>query len=304
MRRSILSTLITLLTIVCSFVACVQIYKSSQSNPVTGPIADMDTSNLLPKSIDKTHDAVSAIVFLDSSDQYLVASTGTFIHPQIVLTAGHVNYRLGRKAHGVSNKKGYVALGENARLSQQYAYFDWEKDIVSHPTWLNMFRSMSDTTGTDSSTSPDYHDIGLLLLDEAMDGIEVYRIPDQKIIDVGSENERYLGVGYGYHKMRDSTFSLARDQDGLRRQWKVPKLFAVNESWFEASCDPETGLSQIEAGDSGAPLLLDNDTVIGVWSHRWDDIEDCHGNIVRIDNAEILAWIKTIIKERLDIDIL
>jgi len=258
-----------------------------------------------PKSVAKTldinHHSVVAILRVDSLGKAYVLASGVLIHPQVVLTAGHVNFNSAKTGKGGGETQGFVSFAENAFNLDDRLPFDWLKDIESHPDTADFRKSFSDTTGrTDPSM---FIDLGLLFLNHPVLNRPVSHLPKPNALNDIKPDNVLLGVGFGYDKIFDSTFveSLV---DGKRRQWQPHDLSLFNDLWLSTQCDTITNLPFLSIHDSGSPLLLDDNTVVGIWSRLNEAAEPCLYSswAVRIDNSKVLRWIKESIKKRLDID--
>jgi hypothetical protein len=147
-------------------------------------------------------------------------------------------------------------------------------------------------------------DVGLVFLRQPVEDIPVARLPDSNALAERRAEDLLVGVGFGYDKTEDSAF-MDDDVDGLRRQWRPHNLSQVNDLWVATECDTVTNLPFISVYDSGAPLFLGDNVVVGIWSLRARAIEPCpySSRAVRIDNAKVLAWIKDRIKAGLGVDL-
>jgi hypothetical protein len=252
-----------------------------------------------PKSVAKTldinHHSVVAILRVDSLGKAYVFASGVLIHPQVVLTAGHVNFNSAKTKKGGCETQGFVSFSENAYNLDDRLPFDWLKNIESHP------KSHKDSTGQINLSM--HVDIGLLFLNQPILNRPIVHLPKPNALNNIKPDNVLLGVGFGYDKIFDSTFveSLV---DGHRRQWRPQNLSLFNDLWLSVQCDTITNLPFISAHDSGSPLLLDDNTVVGIWSFLYEAAEPCLYSswAVRIDNSKVLRWIKESIKKRLDID--
>ena len=114
----------------------------------------------------------------------------------------------------------------------------------------------------------------------------------------------FVGVGYGYYMTVDSTY---KDDfmDGLKRKWSFKNVTEINDLWISTDCDSLTKLPFASIHDSGAPIFLGNNLVIGILSRTDKAPKPCAYSscAVRIDNPKVLAWIKESIKKRLGINI-
>jgi len=252
------------------------------------------------KTIDTTHQSVVAILVVDSAGKAFVTGSGVLIHPKVVLTAGHVN------AHNVfgDNRptEGLVSLSNNCLDPGNRYSFDWLKDIESHPDTAAFAHSFSDTT---RQTNPNmFIDVGLIFLHQPVENKYVAHLPDSNALTRRQAGDALEGVGYGYDKAVDSHF-MPDLVDGIRRHWRLQNISLMNDLWLSTECDSVTNLPFISIFDSGAPLFLNNNMVVGIWSLEGSAVEPCpySSHAVRIDNPKVLTWIKDRIKKRLGVDL-
>jgi hypothetical protein len=254
----------------------------------------------LAKSIDTTHRSVVAIIRVNSEGKSFVAASGVLIYPNVVLTAGHVNFSVVKFWDSNPSPIGFVSFGNNVNASQERIPFNWLKDVVTHPDQTEVFKSYSDTTGKSSPTK--YIDIGLIFLDRQKTDMPLAHLPDSQILSTISKYDHLVGVGYGYDK-EDSIYQRIPGLiDGLRRKWQLSQISLVNDLWLKTGCDLDTNLPFIGMFDSGAPLLLNDNMVVGIWVSTDKAPKPClfSSLAVRIDNPRVLKWIHDQINVRLD----
>jgi hypothetical protein len=176
------------------------------------------------------------------------------------------------------------------------------RDIESHPDTADIQKSFSDTTGKIKTTM--FIDIGLIFLDYPISNMPVARLPEPFFLNDLQSYGSLLGVGFGYDKARDSTFTRSLI-DGLRRKWTPHKITLFNDLWLSAQCDTISNLPFVGIADSGAPLLQQDSIVVGIWSFTGVAVKPCPYSswAVRVDNPKVLTWIRATIKSRMGIDL-
>ena len=260
-------------------------------------------STLVAKTIDTTHQSVVAVFGVEKSGKPRILGSGVLIHPQVILTAGHVNFRIANMAmEGRCDSIGFVTFGNNALSSNVRIGFNWMRDVESHPDAADFWHSVFDTTGL---TKPSmFIDIGLIFLQKPIYNQPLALLSKASAIENRTPDELFVGVGYGYYKTVDSTF---KDElmDGQRRQWSFKNITEINDLWISTDCDSLTKLPFASIHDSGAPIFLGNNLVIGILSREDKAPKPCAYSscAVRIDNPKVLVWIKESIKKRLGINI-
>jgi len=254
----------------------------------------------LAKTIDTTYHSVVAILRVDSTGKPIMAGSGVLIHPNVILTAGHNNFsNVTTWWDKNCSPIGFISFGNNALKSNDRIPFNWVKDIETHPDWYEILKSYSDTTR--KSRPPELTDIGLIFLDQPVLNKPLIRLPEHNTLITIDEKNLLIGVGYGYHWMDTVTNRIPGLVDGLRRKWKLHQLFLDNEFWLSTNCDSTSTLPYVGMFDSGAPLLLNDTIVVGIWSggHEAPKPYLYSSDAARIDNSRILKWIQDKIKTRL-----
>jgi hypothetical protein len=244
---------------------------------------------LSTKTADSTHNMVVAIMRLDSTGKILTRATGVLIHPRVILTAGHVNYK--RYPDG-TDRRGYISTSNTALQTSNYIPFDWINNVLTHPDQTAHQKSLKDTTG--ASDPSDYLDIGLIFLDTPITNKPIATLPKPSFFNGLPATTAFLGVGYGYHKVRDKTFKYTAI-DGRRRKWQPGTVTAHNDKWLFGTATQQV----VSVGDSGSPLLVDDHIIIGITSGTGESINT--SRFVRVDNPAVLSWIRDAVQKRLGV---
>lgn len=246
-------------------------------------------AELSSKTPDSTHNIVVAIMRLDSTGKILTRATGVLIHPRVILTAGHVNYK--RYPDGI-DRRGYISLSHAALQSPNYIPFDWINNVQTHPDQTSFQKGLQDTTGAIDLNN--YLDIGLIFLDTPITNRPIAALPSPLYFNSLPVATTFLGVGYGYNKVRDKDFKYTAI-DGRRRKWQPDTVVAINAKWLLG-----TAAQQITAvGDSGSPLLVADRIILGITSGTGKKLNT--GRFVRVDNPAVLSWIRDAVQKRLGV---
>jgi len=244
-----------------------------------------------------------AIFRVDKIGNPWIIGSGVLIHPQVILTAGHVNYRtVNRLYNNDCIPEVYVSFGNNVIGSNERIAFNWIKDVDSHPDTADFWNSVLDTTGLTNPSK--FIDIGLIFLQQPIYNKPLAILPHSYVLAERKPEDLFLGVGYGYFRTFDTTFK-AELMDGKRRQWSFKNIFEINDLWISIDCDSVTKFPFISIHDSGAPLFMRDSLVVGIWSRMDKAPKPCAYSscAVRIDNPKVLVWIKESIKKHLGINI-
>lgn len=233
---------------------------------------------------DTEHTNVGAMVFDRPDYGPWQVCSGTLIHPRVFLTAGHCT--------------------EGWDLESDTIWVNFDQDAVNESTLLEV---------VDVITHPDYwwgptsnpHDVGVLILAEAVVGIPPANLPDEGFLNSlkkegklrqGSNGAKFTMVGYGGildWPPPDITYD---DQ----RQFSMSEYQALLKSWLRLSQNRATGDGGTCYGDSGGPAFWTEpdgtEILVGITS--WGDA-NCiaAGFNYRVDIPDTLDFIANVISD-------
>jgi len=241
------------------------------------------------------HPYVGLLVFDVAPGQPAWRCSGALIAPTVVLTAGHCT-------------DGAVA----ARI-----WFD--EDVESNTEYP--FTGATSTEGTpytnpdyDSEDNPygggnglpafSYRDVGVVVLDERVEGIPLAALPEAGLVDTLKNRAAVDLVGYGVKEQAQVPGSELPQPppyyrwDGERTRYYAPSemvsgKFVHSAEYLRLSMNPGGGKGGSCFGDSGGPDLLGGtDTVLGVNSYVTNVNCSGVGYSARVDVPEVLEWVE------------
>jgi len=178
-------------------------------------------------------------------DKLIVAGSCTLIHPQVVLTAGHVTRAIeGALAAGMPIEALRVSFNTDAFDSDSWLAVS---DVVTHPDY-----------GPNGVNSSVVNDIGALILSRPVRGITPVTLAPIGLLDSLRKTDQlgksaFTVAGYG----EDRAFvapPIAVGSDGLRR-FAQAEYAALGSKWLVLAQNPGSGGGGTAWGDSGGPVF-------------------------------------------------
>ena len=228
------------------------------------------------------HPYVGLMVAQDANGVPLWRCSGTLLSPTLFLTAGHcteapaahVEIWFDADMQTNSAAKGYPFTGEVGGTPYTHPEFYDASFVV--------------------------HDVGVVVLDNAVVKSEYGELPDLNQLDAlktkrGTQNVTFTAVGYGL-QMSFPDAAAWKEHNVKVRMVAHPKLNQINVPGFTGSFsmllsnNANTGGTCF--GDSGGPNFLgDSKVVAGVTSFGINGNCAGTGGVFRMDRANVLDWI-------------
>jgi hypothetical protein len=230
----------------------------------------------------------------------LGAVTGTLIHNQTFLTAGHFTVRA---ESGVPPFVRRVVTFLPDALDPA-GWIDISPEVetsVTHPSFPRPcfpppgFCPVEEAFGHFAEAFPDLSDVGLIFLSEPVHGIAHAKLGNKSLSDPNIVGTRMLQVGYGVTEAPPDRQGISI-WDGLRRYGTatlglVPG-YGINEQWTNFNRDP-AGTCHI---DSGSPTFLDN-RLVAVASDGGPTCDTVDYR-ARVESHHVRDWIRSTIEAR------
>jgi secreted trypsin-like serine protease len=254
---------------------------------------------------DFEHPYVGLVVFYDSAGQFIWRCSGSLIGPRSFLTAGHC----ADTAEGAASARVYFQQDAGARFDPAKG----EDPVTGYPN-----RCAEGTLGKLCATSsklhnygfanfagfPNTHDVGLVILDQAISMPEYGQLPAAGTLDSlgtarGQKNTVFTVSGYGLTLRTQEHSALANIsfRERLMAQSTLVNLnSALNDGFNLQTQGNGNGRGGTCSGDSGGPVYLggpSSNLIVAVTSFGLNAL--CRGTDFgyRIDRTEVLNWINS-----------
>ena len=232
------------------------------------------------------HPYVGALVGSDEEGEFVFCS-GTLIAPDVFLTAAHCT--LGIEQFGVEFRGVTFDNVYDPATSVVYP-----GTLHTHPGWPG--------TSSVQGVGPDFHDIGVVVLDEEVAGIQPASLPsagllDQLANDGELKDQRFTVVGYGTTERTHEPGSGTPVFDGFgTRRYAVSSFSALNKTVLRLAQNPSTGDGGTCFGDSGGPHFLgagaqETDVTVSIGAPKGDLRCRAMNQTYRLDTPSARAFL-------------
>lgn len=252
---------------------------------------------------DYEHPFVGLVVFYDEGGNFIWRCSGSLISPTVLLTAGHC----ADTADGAASARVYFQQDAGVNYDQALGY----DPVTGYPEFC-----AAGTEGTLCATSseiynygfanfagfPNTHDVGLVILDQAISMPEYGQLPEPGLLDPlatarGTQNTLFTVSGYGlsYRTQVHSAVPNISYRERLMASSTMVNLNSANNGGFNLQTQGNgAGRGGTCSGDSGGPVFLggpESNLIVGVTSFGLNAL--CRGTdfAYRIDQPEVLEWI-------------
>ncbi len=254
---------------------------------------------------DNEHPYVGLVVFYDANGEFIWRCTGSLISPTKLLTAGHC----ADTAEGAASARVYFQQDAGAHYDPNTQI----DPVTGYPEYC-----ATGTLGTLCATShqiynygfanfagfPNTHDVGLVILDQAISMPEYGQLPTAHTLDDlgtarGQKDTIFTMSGYGltYRTNEHSPLPNTSYRSRLMANSTLVNLNSAQNDGYnlqtQGNGDDRGGTC---SGDSGGPVYLgesSSNLIVGVTSFGLNSL--CRGTdfAYRIDRTEVLDWINS-----------
>jgi V8-like Glu-specific endopeptidase len=213
---------------------------------------------------DNGHPSVGGLVSpTQYSDGTWLYCSGTLISPTVFLTAAHCG-----------------TDGERVAVTFDSDYEDGDK--VYHGTF--------EADPLYPGNSSDSHDIAVVVLDKAVQGITPALLPEAGSLSDLSEEQLFTSVGYGAYEVTNEPGGHRYLYDD-RRMVSTGELNAINKTWLRISMNASTGNGGTCYGDSGGPNFLGTTDIIAAITITGDAVCRSTNVVYRLDTESARAFL-------------
>ena len=241
------------------------------------------------------HPFVCLVVFFDADYTPLWRTTGELISPTVVLTAGHGTY-------GTTYASVWFDSTIPASSLTGYPYYGTTGyDGIPHT--ISTYKAEP----TPGLPGFDYHDVGVVVLDEpvptnVVSASDYGLLPSAGDVDALNMMASIDLVGYGVtSQIRGKGITPDTSWTWDRQRNYAPAAFikssgVLSSEFMKLTANPGNGKGGTTFGDSGGPILeAGTTTILGINSFVTNYNCDGVTYAQRIDITDILSWINTFI---------
>jgi V8-like Glu-specific endopeptidase len=202
------------------------------------------------------------------SDGTWLYCSGTLISPTVFLTAAHC---------AEDGERVGVTFDPNYQAGDKVYYGTFQADpLYPGPT-------------------SDSHDIAVVVLNRAVQGITPARLPKLNSLSGLSADQKFTSVGYGAYEVTNGPGGHEYLYDDVRMV-ATGTLNATNKTWLRISMNPSTGNGGTCYGDSGGPNFLGTTNIVAATTITGDSV--CRSTNVdyRLDTEVAQAFLGQYVK--------
>jgi secreted trypsin-like serine protease len=254
---------------------------------------------------DQEHPFVGLVVFYDAAGEFIWRCSGSLISPTKLLTAGHCT----DTAEGAASARVYFQqdAGANFDPATQRDPITGYPDICAPGTLGTLCATSSRLYNygfANFAGFPNIHDVGLVILDQAIAMPEYGQLPQAGVLDSlatarGKKDTIFTVSGYGLSLSvnEHSALSNISFRERLMAQSTLVNLRSGLTDGFNLQTQGNgNGRGGTCSGDSGGPVFLggpSSNLIVAVTSFGLNAL--CRGTDFgyRVDQADVLNWINS-----------
>ena len=143
-----------------------------------------------------------------------------------------------------------------------------------------------------SQRQSDPHDLAVVVLDVAVQGIAPAPLPQAGALANLSKAQRFTSVGYGAYEVTNEPGGHQYLYDDVRMV-ATGTLNATNKAWLRISMNPATGNGGTCYGDSGGPNFLGTTDILAATTITGDAICRSTNVVYRLDTESARTFLAT-----------